>query len=236
MKKLTNWDNDTWLSSKKYINTFNHFLKSKIKFSKNTRMLDIGCGRASIISSLHNKYKFKEKPIGIDVVKNKNIKKNIIFIKSNALNYLKKTNKNFDLILIKQTIHFFNKNQIILLLNYAKSKLNDKGKILILSLKTKNNQIPCFKIMKSKLLESLKKDENLLKIIKKNLKNYTINKFIFKVNLPKSKYIQMIKNKYISCLLDLSNEELKKGVSEIKSNYKNQIKFNDILNCINYKK
>jgi hypothetical protein len=90
--------------------------------------------------------------------------------------------------------------------------------------------------MKSKLLESLKKDENLLKIIKKNLKNYTINKFIFKVNLPKSKYIQMIKNKYISCLLDLSNEELKRGVSEIKSNYKNQIKFNDILNCINYKK
>ena len=154
MKKLTIWDNDTWLSSKKYINTLNHFLKSKIKFSKNTRMLDIGCGRARIISSLHNKYKFKEKPIGIDVVKNKNIKKNIIFIKSNALNYLKKTNKNFDLILIKQTIHFFNKNQIILLLNYAKSKLNDKGKILILSLKTKNNQIPCFKIMKSKLLES----------------------------------------------------------------------------------
>jgi ubiquinone/menaquinone biosynthesis C-methylase UbiE len=53
MKRLKNWDNNTWLSSKKYIFTFNNFLKSKIKFNKNTNILDIGCGRANIISALH---------------------------------------------------------------------------------------------------------------------------------------------------------------------------------------
>ena len=42
----------------------------------------MGCGRANIISSLQKKYRFKNKPIGIDIVRNKNIKKNIIFIKS----------------------------------------------------------------------------------------------------------------------------------------------------------
>ena len=75
MKKLKNWDNNTWLSSKKYINAFNNFLKSKIKFNKNTQILDIGCGRANIISALQKKYKFNNKPIGIDVVKNKILKK-----------------------------------------------------------------------------------------------------------------------------------------------------------------
>ena len=55
MKGLRNWDNKTWLSSKKYVNAFNKFLKSKIKFNKNTKILDIGCGRANIISSLQRK-------------------------------------------------------------------------------------------------------------------------------------------------------------------------------------
>ena len=236
MKKLKNWDNNTWLSSKKYINAFNNFLNSKIKFNKNTQILDIGCGRANIISALQKKYKFNNKPIGVDVVKNRNIKKNVIFVKNNALNYLKKTNRNFDVILIKQTIHFFKKNQINLLLNYSKLKLNSKGKILIFSLKAKDNQIPCFKKMKDKLISSLKKDNFLFKIVKKNLKNSKETNFIFKVSIAKNKYLRMIKDRYISCLLDISAKDLKLGISELNLKLKNQISFIDTLKCITFKK
>ena len=107
MKQLKNWDNKTWLSSNKYISSFHKFLKSNIKLNKKTQILDIGCGRANIISFLNFIYKFNNKPIGIDIVKNKNIKKNIIFKEFDAIEYLNKTNKAFDLILVKQTIHFF---------------------------------------------------------------------------------------------------------------------------------
>ena len=236
MKQLKNWDNKTWLSSSKYISSFCKFLKKKIKINKKTRILDIGCGRANIISFLQKKYKFQNKPIGVDLVKSKNTKKNIIFKKTDAIKYLKKTDQKFDLILIKQTIHFFSKNKINTLLNLAKKKLNTKGKILIFSLKTKNNKIPSFKIMKIKLNSGLKRDENLLKEIKKNLNRYKISYFDFKVSISKSKYMKMIKNRYISCLLNLSKKEIKKGVEEVKSNFKNQIKFTDTLICINYKK
>ena len=236
MKKLKNWDNNTWLSSKKYINAFNNFLNSKIKFNKNTQILDIGCGRANIISALQKKYKFNNKPIGVDVVKNRNIKKNVIFVKNNALNYLKKTNRNFDVILIKQTIHFFKKNQISLLLNYSKLKLSSKGKILIFSLKAKDNQIPCFKKMKDKLISSLKKDNFLFKIVKKNLKNSKETNFIFKVSIAKNKYLRMIKDRYISCLLDISAKDLKLGIGELNLKLKNQISFIDTLKCITFKK
>ena len=75
MKKLKNWDNKTWLSSKSYISQFNKFLKKKINLNKNSKILDIGCGRANIISALQKQYKFKNKPIGIDVVTNEGIKK-----------------------------------------------------------------------------------------------------------------------------------------------------------------
>ena len=236
MKRLRNWDNKTWLSSKKYINSFNNFLKSKINFNKDMQILDIGCGRANIISSLQKKYKFDEKPIGVDVIRNNNIKKNIVFIKSNAIDYLKKTNKNFDIILIKQTIHFFNKNQIKILLQYARSKLNSKGRILIFSLKTKNNQIPCFKKMKDKLYKSLRKDELFFKIIKRILKNSKEINFNFKVSITKKNYLRMIKNKYMSCLLNISAKDLKLGISELNLKLKNRIYFTDTLKCITFKK
>ena len=235
MKKLKNWDNKTWLSSITYISEFNKFLKNRINLNKNSKILDIGCGRANIISALQKKYKFKNKPIGIDIVANKEVKKNIIFKKIGALKYLKKKEK-YDLILIKQTIHFFSKSNLNRLLNLAQKSLNKKGKILIFSLETKNNKIPCFKKMRKNLEKSLKRDEFLFKIIKKNLKKISYTYFNFKVNISKQKYIRMIRKKYISCLLNMSSKEINQGISEIKLQYKNQIKFTDTLKCISYRK
>tara|TARA_B100001175_G_scaffold305776_1_gene303169 strand:+ start:441 stop:1148 length:708 start_codon:yes stop_codon:yes gene_type:complete len=235
MKPLKNWDNSTWLSSERYISNFHKFLKLKFKFNKNSKILDIGCGRANIISFLQKKYKFKNKATGIDIVKNKNIKKNILFKKSDAINYLKKKEK-FDLIIIKQTIHFFSKKRVVSLINLSKKSLNSGGKLLILSLKKKDNGIPSYENMKKKLIKSLKKDEVLLKIAKKNLYKINETNFHFKVKISKQKYIKMIKNRYISCLLNVSNKQLNKGIDEIKLKFKNQIEFTDTLKCISFRK
>ena len=235
MKKLKNWDNKTWLSSITYISQFNKFLKDRINFNTNSKILDIGCGRANIISALQKKYKFRNKPIGIDIVANKDVKKNIVFKRVNALKYLNK-NEKYDLILIKQTIHFFSKSNLNRLLSLSKKSLNNNGKILIFSLKTNNNKIPCFKKMRKNLEKSLKRDEVLFKIIKKKFKEISYANFNFKVNISKQKYIRMIRERYISCLLNMSNKEIKFGISEIKSKYKNQIKFTDTLKCISCRK
>ena len=235
MKKLKNWDNKTWLSSKSYISQFNKFLKRKSNLNKNSKILDIGCGRANIISALQQKYKFRNKPIGIDIVSNKGVKKNIIFKKVEALKYLDKQEK-YDLILIKQTIHFFSKKNLNRLLNLAKKRLNTKGKILIFSLKTKNNKIPCFKKMRKNLKKSLKRDEYLFKIIKKNLKKTKNFYFNFKVTISKKKYLWMIKSRYISCLLDLKERDINNGLNEIALKYNNTIKFTDTLRCISFSK
>ena len=236
MKKLKNWDNQTWLSSKNYIYRFNEFLNKRVRFNKNTKILDIGCGRANIISALQKSYKFKVKPIGLDIVKNNGIRKNIIFKKIDGFDYLKRKNEKYDLILLKQTIHFFSPSKLKSLLDIAKKRLEKGGKILIFSLKTRNNKIPCFKKMKQKLNNSLKRDEKLFKMIKKKLKRTNESYFNFKVNISKQKYLKMVKSRYISCLLDLNNDEISKGVSELRSKYKDQIKFTDTLKCISYKK
>ena len=235
MKELKNWDNKTWLSSKKYILSFSNFLKNNFKFNKSSKILDIGCGRAKIISTLQMKYNFDQKPIGIDIIKNNNIKKNITFKKIDAVKYLKSSKKNFDLILIKQTIHFFSKKKIKILINLAKLKLHQNGKILILSLAPKNNEIPCFKLMKLNLEKSLRKDNYLISFIKKELNNFLIKNYKFKVIIFKKKYISMLKNRYISCLLNMSKKKITQGVDEFNKEKRNKLIFYDKLICLIYK-
>ena len=46
----------------------------------------------------------------------------------------------------------------------------------------------------------------------------------------------MIKQKYISVLLDFNKEELEKGIKEINTNYPKILRFKDSLNCIIIKK
>jgi ubiquinone/menaquinone biosynthesis C-methylase UbiE len=85
MKNLENWDKKNWLSSDAYISSLNHFLKKQINFNKETKILDIGCGRGKIISTLSKKHQMNNLPLGIDIVKHKDNAKRIRFIKINAL-------------------------------------------------------------------------------------------------------------------------------------------------------
>ena len=93
------------------------------------------------------------------------------------------------------------------------------------------NELPTFKLMKTKLNKSLKRDKKILKLVTK-LFLCKKSKFIYKVNINKKKYLRMIQKRFISTLLPLTNKELKKGMSEINYEYKKNIKFSDKLICL----
>ena len=231
MKSLKNWDNKTWLSSQKYIQTFNKFLLNQIKLNKNSRILDVGCGRGKILANLSNKLKLSNKPIGLDIENHKDKSKKIIFKKIDALSFISKTKITFDLILIKQTIHLLKKRQILKLLSICKKKLNSNGKIIILSLDPKKNEIPTFNLMKKKLNISLKKDKKMFDLIIKNNPKIIIKKFIYQVKISKNKYLKMIDNRYISTLLNFTDNEIIYGLNEVMRKYKKILKFKDRLIC-----
>ena len=236
MAPLKNWDNKTWLSSHKYINYFNSFILKQVKLDRNSRILDIGCGRGKILANLSSNLRLLNKPIGIDKESHKDKSKKIIFKKIDALTFVSKTKINFDLILIKQTIHLLKRKQAIKLLSICKNKLNPNGKIIILSLDPKKNEIPTFSLMKKNLKISLNKDERLFNLIFKNKTKIIVKKFTYEVQILKIKYLQMIRNRYISTLLNFTNEQINKGIIEIKNNYGNELKFKDRLICFILKK
>ena len=236
MLSIKNWDNKTWISSAKYIQSFNNFLLKQKKLTKHSKILDIGCGRGKITGSLSSKLKLINKPIGLDIENHKDFDKRITFKKTNAIKYLKNNKKKFDLILIKQTIHFFNLKDIKKVLTYSYSSLKVGGIILILTLDTKNNEIPTFFLMKQKLKQSFKRD-NLIwkKLLQLDIKK-KITKFNFKVNIKKSIYLKMIKQRYISTLLKFSSFQISNGIKEVDLKYKKNISFNDKLKCIIFSK
>ena len=233
---LKNWDNKTWLSSKEYIKKFNSFVIKEIKLDKSSKILDIGCGRGKIIGNLSTRLNLKTKPIGIDLVNHKDKDKRIFFKKIDALSFFSCYKKKFDLILIKQTIHLFNNNNIKRLINNCKDRLNLNGFILILTIDPTKNEIPSFKLMKKKLNKSLVRDKYILKMLKKNHTKVFLRKFQFKVKISKIDYLKMIQNKFISTLLKMTKQEISRGINEIKQKFKNILKFNDNLVCIIIKK
>ncbi len=236
MKPLKNWDNKTWLSSRKYIHSFNNFILNQVNLDRNSRILDIGCGRGKILGNLSNKLSLLRKPIGLDIENHKDKSKKIIFKKIDAISFISKTKITFDLILIKQTIHLLKKKQAIKLLSICKNKLNPNGKIVILSLDPRKNEIPTFLLMKKKLKISLNKDEKLFSLLLKINLKIIIKKFVYDVQISKIKYLQMIKNRYISILLNFTDEQIKNGLYEIINDYGNILKFKDRLICFIIKK
>jgi len=236
MLSIKNWDNKTWISSTKYIQSFNIFLLKQKKLTKHSKILDIGCGRGKIMGSLSSKLKLINKPIGIDIENHKDFDKRITFKKTNAIKYLRNNKKKFDLILIKQTIHFFNLRDIKRILRFTLDSLEVGGIILILTLDTKNNEIPTFSLMRQKLKQSFKRDILIWKkLLQLNMKK-SITKFNFKVNVKRNIYLKMIKQRYISTLLKCSSLQISNGINEINLKYKKNILFNDKLKCIIFTK
>ena len=229
---LKNWDNKTWLSSNSYIKSFNKFLIKETKLNKYSEILDIGCGRGKILGNLTSKLKLVNKPTGIDIEQHKDRDKRIIFNKIDAINYFKKNRKKFDLILLKQTIHFLPFKDINKLLLLCMNCLNSRGRIAIFTLATSKNEIPTFTKMKKKLSKSLKKDQKILRFINGLYPGSISKTFSFKVKISREKYVEMIKKRYISTLLNLSNTEILKGIGEIRSKYNKRINFKDKLICL----
>ena len=228
---IKNWDNKTWLSSNDYIRSFNKFLFKNIKLNPNSEILDIGCGRGKILGTIKSSLKLKVKPTGIDIINHKDKDKRINFKKSDATSFFLTNTKKFDLILIKQTIHLLTFKKIKRLLFLCKKNLKHNGKIFILTLDGKKNELPTFRKMKIRLNKSLKRDNKVLKLITRLYPQRKRKNFIYKVKINKKKYLTMIENRYISILLPLSKNEILEGIEEINYKYKNYIQFRDKLDC-----
>jgi len=224
-----NWDKTSWLSSKEYFEELSSQLIEFLDIREEKKILDVGCGRGHLLESLANKVNFIHKPIGVEPVKHENtISQRIEIINSSINFFFQNNNSKFDLVILKQVLHLLNSNEREYFYQEIKKYLNNNGQIVFIHM---NNQteIPQFPLMGNKLKLSIDSHHLLLEELNKNFKLLNIQNFTYSVKISLDEYLTMITNRYMTVLLDFSEEEIKEGIAFIKQNYSNHLSFNDTL-------
>jgi len=224
-----NWDKYSWLSSKEYFEELSSQLIEFLDIREEKKILDVGCGRGHLLESLANKVNFIHKPIGVEPVKHENtISQRIEIINSSINFFFQNNNSKFDLVILKQVLHLLNSNEREYFYQEIKKYLNNNGQIVFIHM---NNQteIPQFPLMGNKLKLSIDSHHLLLEELNKNFKLLNIQNFTYSVKISLDEYLTMITNRYMTVLLDFSEEEIKEGIAFIKQNYSNHLSFNDTL-------
>ena len=224
-----NWDRSSWLSSKEYFAKLSNQLIKSLDLHEEIKILDVGCGRGYLLRSLANKANLINIPFGVEPVKHEGlIPHHIKIINSSINSFLDNNNIKFDVVILKQVLHLLNRNEREYFYYKVKKHLNDNAKIVFIHMNDQT-EIPQFPIMKNRLKKSLNSHQCLLDELIKNFKLLKIDNFNYDVNISSKEYLEMIRNRYISVILDLNEEEIEKGIEFIKKHYPNQLSFKDTL-------
>ncbi len=224
-----NWDRSSWLSSKEYFAKLSNQLIKSLDLHEEIKILDVGCGRGYLLRSLANKANLINIPFGVEPVKHEGpIPHHIKIINSSINSFLDDNNIKFDVVILKQVLHLLNQNEREYFYYKVKKHLYDNAKIVFIHMNDQT-EIPQFPIMKNRLKKSLNSHQYLSEELIKNFKLLKIDNFNYNVNISSKEYLEMIRNKYISVILDLNEEEIEKGIEFIKKHYPNQLSFKDTL-------
>ncbi len=224
-----NWDKESWLSSKLLYDELINDLTKHLDINSKSKILDIGCGRAHLIKNLSSKIPFDYHPVGVEPI-NHNLKSDnkIKIVNENTQQYFKKNKLKFDYIFFKQVLHLIPLIERKILYQSLRKTINKQGKIVVIQMDNQH-EFPCFPLMREGLDNSLLEHKKIIKEFDLYFSNIKIKKFCFQVNISKIDYINMIKDKFISVLADLTKSQIEEGCLYIDERYSEKINFKDKL-------
>ena len=224
-----NWDRSSWLSSKEYFQDLSSQLIEFLEITEDKKILDVGCGRGHLLETLALNINLINQPVGVEPVKHDNfIPQNVKIFHSPVNSFLNENNSQFDLVILKQVLHLLTFDERKNFYHDIKNNINKNAHIVFIHMNDQT-EIPQFPIMKNRLKKSLNSHQYLSEELIKNFKLLKIDNFNYNVNISSKEYLEMIRNKYISVILDLNEEEIEKGIEFIKKHYPNQLSFKDTL-------
>ena len=224
-----NWDRSSWLSSKEYFEELSNQLIEFLDITEEKKILDVGCGRGYLLENLALNANLINQPVGVEPVKHDDfVPQNIKIFHSFINSFLNENNSQFDLVILKQVLHLLTLDERKKFYHDIKNHINVDANIVFIYM---NNQteIPLFPLMENKLQQSLKSHKLLLEELTQNFNFLKVFNFNYNVKILLEEYLEMISNRYMTVLLDLSKKEIEGGIDFIKKNYPKQLVFQDTL-------
>ena len=224
-----NWDRSSWLSSKEYFDELSNQLIEFLNITEEKKILDVGCGRGHLLETLSLNANLINQPVGVEPVKHDDfIPQNVKIFNSSINSFFNENNFYFDLVILKQVLHLLTLDERKKFYIDIKNHINENTNIVFIHMNDQT-EIPLFPLMKKKLKQSLKRHQLLLEELTQNFNFLKVFNFNYNVKILLEEYLEMINNRYMTVLLDLSEKEIKEGIDFIKKNYPNQLSFQDTL-------
>ena len=238
MKKITtpNWDKESWISSKSYIDYCVQVLSDSLSINPESKLLDIGCGRANISAALAE---FNDLILPIEAVDlaftgaEKQPKNRVDFYCCDAVEYLSgKPGDIYNGIIVKQVFHLFPADKKQVLLSQIYRCLKKGGRALILQMPAVS-RVPMFSRVRQIFdRERLMREEVVTLASHIGLKTEVTN-FSFQVSMAKRDYFDLLRQRFMSVLREFSDSEIETGIAELDKIYpQDNLIFSDDLDVI----
>lgn len=238
MEKITtpNWDLNSWISSKEYIDYTAQSLSENLKINTASRILDIGCGRGNIANALAklNRLNYPIDAVDIsDSILEAESTNTVRFYHSDVKTFLdNKRNYLYDGIIMKQMFHLIPYDVRQPLLYKLKKCLKKEGRIVVL-LMSPTLTIPMFQSGKDTFHQEIFPLGELLDLAVMCGFKTLVTPFSFKVTMSKFDYFELLKQRFMSNLRNLSDAEIKQGIIELDDLLPNdQLEFFDQLDVV----
>ncbi|MDJ0599413.1 MAG: class I SAM-dependent methyltransferase [Crocosphaera sp.] len=212
---------DFWGTSSDFIEFLTKKIIEYLKLNTTDILVDLGCGTGIYSKAIISQIKLENKIICVDPSDKmlEKIPTNSYYetVVEDATMFSHKSGK-YDKILIKEMIHHIDDKEK--LLQGLFSRLNEQG-ILLIILLPPTIEYPLFEKALS-VYESVQPHYNALVNLCENIGFKTTVNFIeYPVSIPKEKYFNMVKNRYMSLLSRFNDEEINQGLQEMKEKYTN---------------
>ena len=227
---------DLWTYSPAFIKFISEQIVQHLELKSHDIFLDLGCGTGLFTKEINSIVRFENPVICCDISADMlaQFPENSHYhcVVMDAVNFSCQSYE-YNQILMKEMIHHLNVDEQEKLLENLFARLQLGGKFLLMLLPP-TIEYPLFETALRRY-EDLQPDyKYLIKLFQKVGFKTSVDFIEYPLSIPKSKYIKMVNNRYMSLLSSFDDKEIQKGIFEIEQKYSNQaiLEFNDRFVCI----
>lgn len=209
-----NWDRISWVSQPDYIAFWADIIVRALNVDQASRVLDIGCGRGNITAAIAAHLSAITPVEGIDIsdtIREARPDPRLLFTQCDASRYLSGQSDNtYDGILLKQVIHCFTAKARRQLLDDIHRTLAPSGRAVILIMPPVPT-LPLFP-QASRIFAEEQLDYRDLVAETATQFHTGHNTFCYDVTIPCEQYFDLLRERFMSVLRRLSDEEIEQGI------------------------